>query len=150
MSLHKEPFSWEDDPAESPVPLGDGTSDDMPGLTYDIAQEAEVVVRQAQDSLARVDTDPAIPLRLLAAAAAGNRWAAVGHMGGRLADSGRRARRLRTVLVIAACLAALAHGWHEGSESLDPQAAGQSSVHRQSLMRPHHGPMKSATETEGR
>lgn len=129
MSLPKQPFSWDDDRDETPIPLGENDGDEVVGMTAAVVEEAEVVVREAQDAIARQDTDPVIPLSLLASGT--KEFAARLSAAGRRdlhSSSGTRRRPLKAVTVVAACAIAFAHGWHQGSVAAAHEAASESSV----------------------
>ena len=125
MTLPKEPFAWDEEPDEAPVPLvggtGESAGDEAVHPPAAIVEEAEVVVREGQDAIAREETDPAIPLSLLATHAAPFA-ASPTHAEASVVSRSR----LKKIAVIAACAMAFAHGWHQGSRRAEPQAASQS------------------------
>lgn len=108
MSLSREPFSW-DDEGDQPVPLDDRGLRDEIAEEPVVLQEAEAVVREAQDVIARQDTDPTI---MLPEPPSTTREAVAD---GPSRDIPRRTPRALVVTVALGCLLAFAHGWSVGS-----------------------------------
>lgn len=116
MSLPREPFSWEGDD-DIPIPLDDAGLD-VPESREgeEVLVVAESVVRDAQDAIARQDTDPTLTLpdpvpEVLAAA--------VPHSPRRFPAPAPRA--VKAALLAAGCAVAFAHGWSVGATA----AAGE-------------------------
>ena len=119
MTVPRRPFSWEGD--DDPVPLHHSPSGPGPGVPADIADEAETVVRDAQEEMARQDTDPymTVPPEVIAPPA-----------GEEFSGSGLRhhldrslSRRGLATLAVVTCLFAFAHGWVTGA-SASPGSTG--------------------------
>ena len=110
MKLPRQPFSWDGD--DRPVPLGGQFT--SPGQDPDVVQEAEAVVRGAQDDLAREETDPYMSLPALAEDSALPT----------IVDSGRSqspgrvvSRRVLAAFLSAACVAGFSHGWASAAQA---------------------------------
>ena len=109
MRLPREPFSWDgdgDEPVSLNGPVGDADA------SGELINEAEAVVREAQDAMAREDTDPymTIPHDVVPPppSAPGQ-----GRTGSRLMH--RVSRRTLALLLTGSCVLAFAHGWTVGS-----------------------------------
>lgn len=99
MRLPRQPYSW-DEGDDHPIPA-DLLGDSVEASDEPIAR-AEMVVREAQDAIAREDTDPAIPVaRQLVVDASFDR------------DS----RLPKRALVAVGCVLAFSHGWITGASS---------------------------------
>lgn len=111
MSLPREPFSWDGDD-DVPVPLDDaGFDHPQPREAEEIVVVAESVVRDAQDAIARQDTDPTLTLPdpeepATDVALAPSRFRA------------RVTRVLKASLLAAGCALAFAHGWSVGATAV--------------------------------
>ena len=119
MKTPKQPFSWDEDPNEQPVPMGQS---EMGGSSQhgDIAAEAEALVLQSQEAIAREDTEPSIPVVTLADPNGEVVSADLSTDSISRQNSGRVWRFRKTAaagLAIACCLA-FAHGWSYGSRSV--------------------------------
>lgn len=119
MSLPREPFSWDGD--DVPVPLDDAALDfPRSGETEEVLVVAESVVRDAQDAIARQDTDPTLtipePVPAEPAIEASSRppWS--------LRE--RTPRAVKAALLALGCALAFAHGWSVGAtaEAGEPPA----------------------------
>ena len=113
MRLPREPFSWDGD-GEEPVslnPVGDA------GAAGELINEAESVVRGAQDAIAREDTDPymTIPVDVVPPPPS-----PPGPGRTPLPLTLRVSRRTLALLVSGSCVLAFAHGWTVGSASAAP------------------------------
>ena len=106
MRLPREPFSW--DGEDEPIPLNEPKAGEA-----EIVQDAETVVREAQEELARQDTDPymTIPPAI--------------ETGGELSGGPRTRSLLKpavrraavAALLSASCLIAFTHGWATGARA---------------------------------
>lgn len=97
MRLPRQPYSW-DEGDNRPVPP-EHLEDPSEVRGEGPIASAEMVVREAQDAIAREDTDPAIPQAV------------------RTTTDGRleELRPRRIALVAAGCVLAFFHGWVTGS-----------------------------------
>ena len=105
MRLPREPFSW--DGEDEPIPLNEGEPGDA-----GIVQDAEAVVREAQEDLARQDTDPymTIPPSVETEALSG------GPRTQPLPNPAAR-RAILAAVLSASCFIAFAHGWATGARA---------------------------------
>lgn len=116
MRLPRQPFSW-DDEDERPIPLSEPSGDSAEARSSRILEEAERLVRDAQDGLARQDTDPLIrippkPSGVAAPALATSIERAQEALMTRLLS-----RHAGAVLLALSCVVAFGHGWSVGSSS---------------------------------
>ena len=114
MRLPREPFSWDGD-GEEPVSLNEPGGDaDASG---ELINEAEAVVREAQDAIAREDTDPylTIPHHVVPPPPS---TPGQGRTGSPLMH--RVSRRTLAILLTSSCVLAFAHGWSVGSAHAAP------------------------------
>ena len=100
MRLPREPFSW--DGEDEPIPLSEGEPSDV-----EIVQHAETVVREAQEEIARQDTDPFMTIP------PGIERGDELSPGPRTRSLSRHAVRRAVVaaFLLASCLIAFTHGW---------------------------------------
>lgn len=94
-----DPDWWEFDASERPVPLTGQPSENQ-GSGFEIADEAESIVRAARDDLAREDTDP-------------TGWATDWRRSHR-AGGGVGMSRLAAALLALACAGTFSLGWIQG------------------------------------
>lgn len=109
MRLPREPFSWDEGEGEEPIFLDDPSAKMNPEALGEAAvvAAAESHVREAQEALARQDTDP-----YSVEGSAPNGAPAVRSL--RLRRQ-TLARSLRACLIAVLCAMAFAHGWSRGS-----------------------------------
>jgi hypothetical protein len=117
MSLPREPFSWERG-GDIPVPLGAATPNDSePLVSAEILNDAETVVRSAEEAMSRQDTDPAITFPVFPAHGSTQR------AGSAYPDArfiGLLSRRTLTAILAMGCTLAFAHGWSVGAKAVEP------------------------------
>lgn len=103
MRTPRQPFSWDGDD-ESPVP-----PDELLDLAPRIVDEAQAVVLEAQDAIAREDTDPFIAVTAPQAAHPTIGWF----------PPLRRPipKKALIACLLMACALAFAHGWAVGSST---------------------------------
>jgi hypothetical protein len=113
MTTPRQPFSWDEDREERPVPL-EGASEGLSPVARDIAAEAEDLVRASQEAIAREDTEPVMPIVNIphGESVAAFAPSPIGSHGSRLhAGPNRKA----IAAVVLACCLAFIHGWDQGS-----------------------------------
>lgn len=109
MTGPRDPFSW--DGEDEPIPLHD-----LPGgeASLEVLIVAEDVVRDAQESIARQDTDPTLDLPSLRGQVNSS---FPGESGTFAARIDRALPRRAVLALLAGCLLAFAHGWHVGARA---------------------------------
>ncbi len=112
MTRHEgfTPDWWEFDPSEQPIPLAGESAETGSQAAFEIADEAESIVRTARDDLAREDTDP-------------TGWATDWRRTRRPARSGATAARslaMSTALVLSGCITTFSLGWVHGAQGREP------------------------------
>ena len=129
MSLPREPFSWDGD--DVPVPLDDAGLD-FPGCggAEDVLVVAESVVNDAQDAIARQDTDPTLTLpEPDLTEPAYESPSSVPR------SRPRFPRALKATLLAVGCALAFVHGWSVGAPAEAGEPASTCDAHHCSQSR---------------